>query len=213
LARDAAVFLFDEPLSNLDAKLRARMRIELAELRQRIARNMVYVTHDQVEAMTLADRIVVMNGGVVQQQGTPRELFENPANLFVAGFLGAPAMNFFEAKLEERDGRLTAQGEGYAFVLSDETRARLSASSQRDVIAGVRPSSFSLKEGDGSPIAFTVTAPEYLGATCVLAGRCGETLTLAETTAARQWRAGERETFYVAPHAVRLFDKTSGKAL
>ena len=90
LVRDAGTFLFDEPLSNLDAKLRAKLRAELAQMREQIDKNMVYVTHDQVEAMTLGDRIVVMSGGVIQQQGTPEELFKSPVNKFVAGFIGRP---------------------------------------------------------------------------------------------------------------------------
>ena len=94
LCKDAGTFLFDEPLSNLDAKLRGQMRAELAVMRQSVKKNMIYVTHDQIEAMTLADRIVVMHGGHIQQQGTPTELFKRPVNKFVAGFLGSPPMNF-----------------------------------------------------------------------------------------------------------------------
>ncbi|MEM7616273.1 MAG: ABC transporter ATP-binding protein, partial [Pseudomonadota bacterium] len=113
LVRDAGTFLFDEPLSNLDAKLRAKMRTELAEMRDTIDKNMVYVTHDQVEAMTLGDRIVVMSEGVVQQQGTPEELFKTPVNKFVAGFIGSPTMNFVDGALSDEGGKLWVKGDGY----------------------------------------------------------------------------------------------------
>ena len=104
IVREPKVFLFDEPLSNLDAKLRGQMRAELAVMRQRVKKNMIYVTHDQIEAMTLADRIVVMHGGYIQQQGTPETLFKKPKNKFVAGFLGSPPMNFLEADLQAEGG-------------------------------------------------------------------------------------------------------------
>jgi len=110
LTRDSSTFLFDEPLSNLDAKLRTQMRAELALMRQRVRKNMIYVTHDQIEAMTLADRIVVMHSGVIQQQGTPEELFKQPANKFVAGFLGTPPMNFLKASVEQENGELYLRG-------------------------------------------------------------------------------------------------------
>lgn len=103
LVRDAGTFLFDEPLSNLDEKLRGKMRAELAEMRDTIDKNMVYVTHDQVEAMTLGDRIVVMSDGVIQQQGTPEELFKSPVNQFVASFIGSPTMNLIDAELVDEN--------------------------------------------------------------------------------------------------------------
>ena len=106
LVRDSSTFLFDEPLSNLDAKLRLKMRTELAEMRAQLDKNMIYVTHDQVEAMTLGDRIVVMSDGHIQQQGSAEELFKRPANRFVAGFIGSPTMNFLDATLETQNDRL-----------------------------------------------------------------------------------------------------------
>ena len=107
IVRDPQVFLMDEPLSNLDAKLRNQMRAEIIKLRQRIDTTFIYVTHDQTEAMTLGDRIVIMKDGFIQQIGTPQEVFDHPANLFVAGFIGSPQMNFFDARLNKRDGRYT----------------------------------------------------------------------------------------------------------
>ena len=117
LAKDSPIFLLDEPLSNLDAKLRGKMRTELAQLSQRVEKNMIYVTHDQIEAMTLADRIVVMEGGYIQQQGTPKELFQRPVNKFVAGFLGMPPMNFLEGEIEDRGGDIFVTGAGFALRL------------------------------------------------------------------------------------------------
>ena len=108
IVRDPQVFLFDEPLSNLDAKLRVQMRTEIKELHQRLKTTAIYVTHDQIEAMTMADRIVVMQHGVVEQLGAPLELYDRPVNLFVAGFIGSPAMNFIDAKVERGNGRPVA---------------------------------------------------------------------------------------------------------
>ena len=117
LAKDSDIFLFDEPLSNLDAKLRGQMRAELAVMRQRVKKNMIYVTHDQIEAMTLADRIVVMHGGYIQQQGTPETLFKKPNNKFVAGFLGSPPMNFLQADLRREDDTLFAIGDAFKIAI------------------------------------------------------------------------------------------------
>ncbi len=139
IVRDPSAFLMDEPLSNLDAKLRVQMRTEVSRLQRRLGTTMVYVTHDQTEAMTLGDRVAVMRGGLLQQLGTPAELYTSPKNLFVAGFIGSPAMNFLPAKLEE--GKLrTALGD---MPLSDQVRHTLeSRDSDREVLLGIRPENF-----------------------------------------------------------------------
>ncbi len=138
IVRDPSAFLMDEPLSNLDAKLRVQMRTEVSRLQKRLGTTTVYVTHDQTEAMTLGDRVAVMRGGLLQQVGPPQELYNSPANLFVAGFIGSPAMNFMPATLE--DGRLrTKLGD---VPLDDEIRRALEKGSGRDVILGVRPEDF-----------------------------------------------------------------------
>ena len=141
IVRDPQVMLMDEPLSNLDAKLRNEMRAEIIKLRQRINTTFVYVTHDQTEAMTLGDRIVIMRDGFVQQIGTPQEVFDHPANLFVAGFIGTPQMNMFDAKLVKQDGKYAVVLGGQAVVLSEEKQARLAANNvaEQEVILGVRP--------------------------------------------------------------------------
>ena len=140
--RDPQVFLFDEPLSNLDAKLRVQMRTEIKELHQRLKTTSVYVTHDQIEAMTMADKIVVMNGGKVEQIGTPLELYDHPANLFVAGFIGSPAMNFLSGKLvTEAAGRGVQIAQGCVLPAPSNREP-----DGRDVIIGVRPEHFDIGE-------------------------------------------------------------------
>ena len=141
IVRDPAVFLMDEPLSNLDAKLRNQMRAEIIKLRERINTTFIYVTHDQTEAMTLGDRIVIMRDGYIQQIGTPQEVFNNPRNLFVAGFIGTPQMNFFDAKLTKEQGKYFVELGGVKVALSEEKQQRLAANNvePQDVTLGVRP--------------------------------------------------------------------------
>ena len=141
VVRNPKVLLMDEPLSNLDAKLRNQMRAEIIKLRKRINTTFIYVTHDQVEAMTLGDRIVVMKDGFVQQIGTPQEVFDHPRNKFVSGFIGTPQMNYFEAKLLLENGKYIVDYDGYKVTLSDEKQARLKENNvqPQDVTLGVRP--------------------------------------------------------------------------
>ena len=141
IVRDPKVFLMDEPLSNLDAKLRNQMRAEIIKLRERINTTFIYVTHDQTEAMTLGDRIVIMRDGYIQQIGTPQEVFNHPSNLFVAGFIGMPVMNFFDAKLIREDKKFFVQLADEKVELDPEKEARLLAKDvqSQDVILGVRP--------------------------------------------------------------------------
>jgi multiple sugar transport system ATP-binding protein len=156
IVRDPAAFLMDEPLSNLDAKLRVQMRTQVSRLQRRLGTTTVYVTHDQTEAMTLGDRVAVMRAGVLQQVGSPQELYANPSNLFVAGFIGSPAMNFLPGKLEE--GMLRTRLAD--MPLSDQLRQRLGATG-REVIVGIRPESFedaSLVSPDNRPHGVTFTA-------------------------------------------------------
>ena len=148
IVRDPAVFLMDEPLSNLDAKLRNQMRAEIIKLRERINTTFIYVTHDQTEAMTLGDRIVIMRDGYIQQIGTPQEVFNNPRNLFVAGFIGTPQMNMFDGHLTREGDKYFAELGGEKVELSAEKEARLLANDvqSQDVILGVRPEHTDLKD-------------------------------------------------------------------
>ena len=141
LVTNPAIICMDEPLSNLDAKLRNQMRAEIIKLRQRIDTTFVYVTHDQTEAMTLGDRIVIMKDGFIQQIGTPQEVFDHPANLFVAGFIGTPQMNLFDARLIKQNGKYAVTLDGITVELAEDKQARLAAKdvAEQDVVLGVRP--------------------------------------------------------------------------
>ena len=149
IVREPKVLLMDEPLSNLDAKLRNQMRAEIIKLRQKIDTTFMYVTHDQTEAMTLGDRIVIMKDGFIQQIGTPQEVFDHPANLFVAGFIGTPQMNYFDAKLEKDGGTYAVSVGGMKVELSGEKQKKLAAKNvqPQSVTLGVRPSHITLSDG------------------------------------------------------------------
>ena len=165
IVRDPQVMLMDEPLSNLDAKLRNQMRAEIIKLRERINTTFIYVTHDQTEAMTLGDRIVIMKDGFIQQIGTPQEVFNHPYNLFVATFIGTPQMNMFEnAKLVKADSKYAVQLDNQTVVLSDEKQAKLAANNvaEQDVVLGVRPEHIELTAGG---IEGKVDVSEMMGST------------------------------------------------
>ncbi len=162
IVRDPQVMLMDEPLSNLDAKLRNQMRAEIIKLRERINTTFIYVTHDQTEAMTLGDRIVIMKDGFIQQIGTPQEVFNHPYNLFVAGFIGAPQMNFFQAKLVKANGKYAVELGGVTVELSEDKQERLTANDvqPQDVTLGVRPEHITLENGG---ISAKVDVHELMG--------------------------------------------------
>jgi multiple sugar transport system ATP-binding protein len=156
IVRDPKVFLFDEPLSNLDAKLRVSMRAEIKALHQRLKTTTVYVTHDQIEAMTLADRIVVMHDGIIEQIGTPLELFDKPGNLFVAQFIGSPSMNVFEGKLRSVEGKYVVEALGVNWPVEHVTQGR----DGQAVSYGIRPGDISIKtSGQGIPAKVIVIEP------------------------------------------------------
>lgn len=146
IVRHPHVFLMDEPLSNLDAKLRVHMRAEIIKLHQRLETTMIYVTHDQVEAMTMGDRIAIFNKGVIQQVGNPQEIYKFPANIFVAGFIGSPAMNFFKGKLKKQDGKTVFSGDGVEFTVTSEQCGKLGAYSKPEIIIGIRPENMFLED-------------------------------------------------------------------
>ena len=162
IVRDPQVMLMDEPLSNLDAKLRNQMRAEIIKLRERINTTFIYVTHDQTEAMTLGDRIVIMKDGFIQQIGTPQEVFNHPYNLFVAGFIGAPQMNMFDAKLVKVDGKYAVELGGVVVELSADKQEKLSANNveEQEITLGIRPEHISL---DSAGVAAKVDVHELMG--------------------------------------------------
>jgi multiple sugar transport system ATP-binding protein len=196
IVRDPNVFLFDEPLSNLDAKLRVQMRSEIKELHQRLKTTTVYVTHDQIEAMTLADRVVVMNGGVIEQEGPPLELYDNPASLFVAAFIGSPPMNFFEGDIVDRNRLHLADGTMLDLPKPDpKGRAR--------VTIGVRPEHFSLSE-TGWPAAVVVVEPT--GSETQITARVAGNLVRILVRGRTSVRPGQTIHLTVDPDTIHIFD-------
>ena len=170
IVREPKVLLMDEPLSNLDAKLRNQMRSEIIKLRQRIDTTFIYVTHDQTEAMTLGDRIVVMKDGMVQQIGTPQEVYDSPANVFVAGFIGVPQMNFYDARLARDGETYRVELDGISVPVSPEKCARLSARGvdTQDITLGVRPENIELAEVGETSLTGTVETTEMMGSSVYL---------------------------------------------
>jgi multiple sugar transport system ATP-binding protein len=202
IVRDPKVFLFDEPLSNLDAKLRVQMRTEIKELHQRLKTTTIYVTHDQVEAMTMADKIVVMQAGRIEQMGTPLELFDRPANVFVAGFIGSPSMNMLKGRVE--GGSVRVDGASLPFSGS---RA---VSEGQEVLYGVRPEHFDIAE-DGLPARISVVEPTGSETTVVL--RFGESEIVALFRERHDFKPGD--TLHLKPRKdlVHLFDPQSGRRI
>jgi multiple sugar transport system ATP-binding protein len=218
IVRNPRVFLFDEPLSNLDAQLRDDMRGEIKRLHQEIATTMIYVTHDQVEAMTLADRIVLLRDGVIEQQGAPLDLFEQPATLFVAGFLGSPRMNFVKGRLERSgDGAAVRFGDGGPTVtLPPGTAAALGNGA--DVILGFRPEhvgrATSAPPAEGhARIESTVELVQPTGSRSYATFKLAEQPAVAELQAHDVGRAGERIQVDINLRRSVLFDPSTGRAL
>jgi ABC-type sugar transport system ATPase subunit len=168
IVREPQVFLFDEPLSNLDAKLRGHMRAELALLHERLGKTTLYVTHDQVEAMTLASRIVIFDKGRIQQVGTPGEVFNHPANLFVAGFIGTPTMNFFKARLAHEDGLALLRGSGFVLPAPAWLLPAVKGPEQA-LVVGIRPQSLKASE-EAAALPIQVDVVEYLGTESQIVG-------------------------------------------
>ena len=223
IVRDPKVFLMDEPLSNLDAKLRNQMRAEIIKLRQRIDTTFLYVTHDQTEAMTLGDRIVIMKDGFIQQIGTPQEVFDRPANLFVAGFIGSPQMNFFQARLNKRDGRYTITVADAEMELYETAQKLLAEQSmgERTVTVGVRPEHITFSAPPGPHIISSkVDVSEMMGSEVYLhvtaAGR-DVVLRIPTTELPAEHRAGipygTAVNFTFHPELIHLFDPETEKNL
>ena len=222
IVREPKVFLMDEPLSNLDAKLRNQMRAEIIKLRQRINTTFIYVTHDQTEAMTLGDRIVIMRDGFIQQIGTPQEVFNHPANLFVAGFIGTPQMNFFDAELKKTGDKYSVMLYGTEFAISEEKQASLRAhgAAAGPVVLGVRPEHIMLCDKGATSVKATVDVSEMMGSSIHLhVNANGKDVVLVIATVDLPedhkfgYRYGEEVYFTFNENVVHVFDKESGKAL
>jgi multiple sugar transport system ATP-binding protein len=206
IVRNPQVFLFDEPLSNLDAKLRVAMRTEIKELHQRLKTTTVYVTHDQVEAMTMADKIVVMHDGIVEQMGSPLDLYDNPENIFVAGFIGSPAMNFLKGRVAD-DGSATFIAEGGAVL---PLASVPEGAAGRAAVYGIRPEHIGLAD-DGVPADVTVIEPT--GAEIQVFAKIGDQQITAVFRERHRFEPGA--TVRLAPERdqVHLFDAETGKRL
>ena len=215
IVRHPQVFLFDEPLSNLDAKLRVQMRVELKRLHDRLETTAVYVTHDQVEAMTLGDRVVVMKDGWIQQVGEPLDLYSRPANKFVAGFIGSPAMNFIDVSLSDAGG-LWAEGQGLRVKVAPAHAMRLSAYKGQKVTLGLRPEDLRVASG-GDPAEYTIDAVvdvvEPLGSEILLDLRAGQTTLVARVEPAVRAKVHETIKFALVPDRARFFDTKTELAI
>jgi multiple sugar transport system ATP-binding protein len=218
IVRRPKAFLMDEPLSNLDAKLRAQTRLELIRLHRRIETTVLYVTHDQVEAMTMGQRIAIMDRGMLQQVGTADDVYARPANLFVAEFIGSPAMSLFRGDVREKEGMLIAQTPAIAFTLFDDLGEVVRRNAVEEVVVGARPEHIDLAEVFGerraaATFSAQVDVVESLGsevhATLLVDGR-GIVVRLAADEAPR---AGETRRFAVAPEHLLLFDPVTGRRL
>lgn len=212
IVREPKVLLMDEPLSNLDAKLRNQMRAEIIKLRQRINTTFIYVTHDQTEAMTLGDRIVIMKDGVVQQVGTPQDVYEHPVNIFVAGFIGVPIMNFFEGDLIKDGVKYYVEVQGTRIELSAEKEAKMAARGvqAQKVTVGVRPEHIELSEVPGKMISAKIDVSEMMGSQINLHinvnGKEGIIIVDTMSTAGRTFQMGEEINFTFAPEVIHVFD-------
>ncbi|MBI2200903.1 MAG: TOBE domain-containing protein, partial [Armatimonadetes bacterium] len=218
IVRDPQVFLMDEPLSNLDAKLRVQTRAEIKKLHARLQTTTIYVTHDQVEAMTMGDRIVVMKDGLVQQVESPLALYEKPANQFVAGFIGSPAMNFISATLRESAGRVQVEADGFRMEVPQDLTSFARGWVGREVVFGIRPEDIQDRAlvGDANP-AWTLRAlvdvHEPLGSDVILYLTAGTQSIVARVDAHSQAKMGHTIDVVLNMRKMHLFNPTTQEAI
>ncbi|MBL4602616.1 MAG: ATP-binding cassette domain-containing protein, partial [Emcibacteraceae bacterium] len=205
VVKNSEIFLFDEPLSNLDAALRGGMRVELSLLHQRLGKNMIYVTHDQVEAMTLGDRIIVMADGIIQQAGTPQEIFTAPKNKFVAGFIGSPTMNFLAAEIVEEHGVRYASGNNFMIALPDGSGAEIG----QKIDLGIRPEDISFDETGDLNVKILVS--EYIGQHKNIIAQIGDAKINITVPVDQITEVGGTCRIKVDQGKLHLFDRTSGR--
>ncbi len=222
IVRSPKVLLMDEPLSNLDAKLRNQMRAEIIKLRQRINTTFIYVTHDQTEAMTLGDRIVIMKDGVVQQVGTPQEVFDDPSNLFVAGFIGIPQMNFFDAKLIKSEGSYLVEIGGILLDVSPDKCAKLSANNvdEQEITLGVRPEHIVLNGDEKKMLYGSVEVCEMMGSSVhIHMNSLGQDVVIIAQTMdsngdhQKDFKIGQSIAYTFGRNVMHLFSKETGESL
>ncbi len=210
IVREPQVFLMDEPLSNLDAQIRAQTRIEILRIHQRVRSTVMYVTHDQVEAMTMGDRIVVMKDGLVQQVAAPKQIYDHPANRFVASFIGSPPMNFFDAELSRNGDSFAIRNADFSFDVDGAVFRALADVPSRDVTIGIRPEDVRLESG--GPIASRVEVVETLGAEQHVVLSVGKTSILARVGAEEAVVKDEARALRFNLSKLHVFDRETGKA-
>jgi multiple sugar transport system ATP-binding protein len=218
IVREPRVFLLDEPLSNLDAKLRVNTRAEIAKLHKRLGTTFIYVTHDQTEAMTMADRIAVMNAGVIQQVGTPQDLYDNPVNVFVAGFIGSPSMNFLKAHIESTDGELVLDGGTFRLAIPKDRAPVLRELAGREMLFGIRPenihdSEYVPADTQTAPLEVDVEVTELMGNEVFLHTMAGEQPLLARVDPRTKARGGEKTRLEVDLERMHVFDPENEQTL
>ncbi|MDO5047567.1 MAG: sn-glycerol-3-phosphate ABC transporter ATP-binding protein UgpC [Anaerococcus sp.] len=214
IVRDAKVFLMDEPLSNLDAKLRMQMRAEISKLHNKLETTTIYVTHDQTEAMTMADRIVIMNKGIIQQIGSPEEVYENPANTFVASFMGTPAMNLVEVNLEK--GFIKKDGLELSLDTKTYDRLRAKGYEGKDLIFGIRPEDIMTRLGDRKnmtpPLEADIELSELLGSESMFYINIGQTQFIVKSNK-EDYSKSDKTRVYFNMDKAKFFDKESKQAI
>lgn len=218
IVREPKVFLFDEPLSNLDAKLRVAMRTEISKLHQRLQTTFMYVTHDQTEAMTMATRIAVTNKGILQQLDTPQMLYDKPANLFVAGFIGSPAMNFFPGKLQKDNGKLVVDTSDFSVAIPEKLAAPYEAYAGKNIIFGIRPenvhdANFVPTNIDSENVEVKVDVTELMGNEIFLYLVSGKNTFVARVDPRSKLRIGDKATVALNMDAMHIFDAETEEAI
>jgi multiple sugar transport system ATP-binding protein len=218
IVREPKVFLFDEPLSNLDAKLRVAMRAEISKLHQRLQTTFIYVTHDQIEAMTMASRIAVINKGVLQQLDTPQNLYDNPNNLFVAGFIGSPAMNFFPGKLRKEDGKLVVDTGDFSVAIPEKHARTFESYAGKDIIFGIRPenvhdTAFIPPNVESEQVSVKVDVTELMGNEIFLYLVSGKNTFVARVDPRSKLRLGEQASVAFDLDSMHIFDAESEEAI
>ncbi|MGN0173059.1 MAG: ABC transporter ATP-binding protein [Acutalibacteraceae bacterium] len=214
MVRDPAVFLLDEPLSNLDAKLRTEMRSQIARLHKNLQTTFVYVTHDQTEAMTMADRIVVMKDGYIQQVDTPSNLYDHPCNMFVAGFIGTPQMNFIDAVIAEKDGKLYAQFGKYSIALPErmQNNKNIAKYNNKQVVFGIRPEDLSsdkrfMYADESNKIDLNIEIAEMMGSEYYLYSNIGDKRIIAKVPSSEKVSSNQNISLYLNADKAHIFDK------
>ena len=218
IVREPKVFLFDEPLSNLDAKLRVAMRAEISKLHQRLKTTFIYVTHDQIEAMTMATRIAVINKGVLQQLDTPQNLYDTPANLFVAGFIGSPAMNFFRAKLHKENGKLMVDADDFVVPIPAKKAKPFEGHAGKDIVFGIRPEDIHdvhyVPPGiDAEKVAVKVDVTELMGNEIFLYLVSGKNTFVSRVDPRSKLRVGEQAQVAFDMDSFHIFDAATEQAI